>query len=116
MPGTSGMLTPFGKIEGLYFDNSKEPDDFEYDFKKDLERINEDDGYEHIGLKADDKDKYYDALDKILEFNKNIITITRKPKEERAVIQEEFRDLDSDISASADTKGSEDNDDSEKKE
>ena len=51
-----------------------------------------------------------------IEFNKNIISITRKPKEERAVIQEEFRDLDSDISASVDTKGSEDNDDSEKKE
>lgn len=113
-PGTSGILTPFGKIDGLYFDNSKEPNDFEYNFKKDLEKITSDDGYEHIGLKADNKEEYYEALDKILEFNKDIITIERKLKEEQDIIQEEFKDLDSDNPPSPDKKGNDKNDLSKK--
>ena len=114
MPGTSGILTPFGKIDGLYFDNSKEPNDFEYNFKKDLEKITSDDGYEHIGLKADNKEEYYEALDKILEFNKDIITIERKLKEEQDIIQEEFKGLDSDNPPSPDKKGNDKNDLSKK--
>ena len=57
MPGTSGVLSPFGQIEGLYFNNSSEPDDFEFNFKKDLSRVLEEEGVERIEIKADNKEE-----------------------------------------------------------
>jgi hypothetical protein len=35
-PGTSGVITPFCKTYGLYFNDSPEPEDFKYNFEKDI--------------------------------------------------------------------------------
>jgi hypothetical protein len=35
-PGTSGIITPFCKTEGLFFNANFEPEDFKYDFEKDV--------------------------------------------------------------------------------
>lgn len=111
-PGTSGILTPFGKIKGLYFDDSNEPNDFEYSIKKDIEKISENDGYEHIRIEADNQEEYYDALDEILNFNKDLIFITGKSKEQCDIVEEEFKDLDSGNSSSDNIERSDNNDDS----
>lgn len=94
MPGTSGVLSPFGKIEGLYFNDSDEPNDYEYDFKQDLEKLLSKDGVEYIKIKADNKDDYYKILDSLYEFNKNCITVSGVSNEEGTVIIEESKDLD----------------------
>lgn len=61
-PGTSGVLSAFTDMEGLYFDNSEEPDDFSYRLNKDLERIFKEKGIEYIKFDFEDKDDYYNAL------------------------------------------------------
>lgn len=94
MPGTSGVLSPFGKIEGLYFNDSDEPNDYEYDFKQDLEKLLSSDGVEYIKIKADNKEDYYKILDSLYEFNENCITVSGVSNEERTVIIEESKDLD----------------------
>ena len=56
-PGTSGILSPFGKIEGLYFNDSREPDDYEFAFKQDIEKIMKADGVKYIEITAENKEK-----------------------------------------------------------
>ena len=95
-PGTSAVLSPFGQIEGLYFNNSSEPDDFEFNFKKDLSRVLEEEGVERIEIKADNKEDYYKILDQLYEFNKGCITVSGTSKEKYTLIVEEYKDLDVD--------------------
>ena len=94
LPGPSGVLSPFGQIEGLYFNNSSEPDDFEFNFKKDLSRVLEEEGVERIEIKADNKEDYYKILDQLYEFNKGCITVSGTSKEKYTLIVEEYKDLD----------------------
>ena len=62
MPGTSGLLSPFSDIDGLYFNPEDEVDDFEYKLSQDLERIYKEKGITYIKLDFDNKDDYYKAL------------------------------------------------------
>ena len=96
LPGTSGVLSPFGKIKGLYFNESSEPDDYEYNFKQDLSRILEEEGVERIEVTADNKEDYYKILDQLAEFNKNCITVSGTSREKYTLIVEEYKDLDAD--------------------
>ena len=50
MPGTSGLLTPYGKMDGLYFDDSMEPDDFIFEFRKSIEEILKNQGVSYIAV------------------------------------------------------------------
>ena len=109
MPGTSGVLSPFGQIEGLYFNNSSEPDDFEFNFKKDLSRVLEEEGVERIEIKADNKEDYYKILDQLYEFNKGCITVSGTSKEKYTLIVEEYKDLDVDPLANEKEKKTGDN-------
>ena len=61
-PGTSGLLSPFSDMNGLYFNPEDEVDDFEYRLPKDLERIYKEKGITYIKLDFDNKDDYYKAL------------------------------------------------------
>ena len=36
MPGTSAVLTPFCKTDGLYFNGNNDPEDFKYIYDKDI--------------------------------------------------------------------------------
>ena len=100
LPGTSGVLSPFGKIEGLYFNDSNEPNDYEYNFKQDLDKLLENENVEYIKIKTENKDDYYKLLDMLTEFNKNAITVSATSRENYAVIVEEAKDLDADQNAS----------------
>lgn len=68
MPGTSGLLSPFSKIKGLYFDDSKEPDNFMYEFKKDLKRILADKGVNYVDINLDNKDDFYKVMNNLADF------------------------------------------------
>ena len=56
------MLSPFGKIDGLYFDGSDEKNNFMYEFQKDLAEIEKHQGIEYIKLDFDSENDYYNAL------------------------------------------------------
>ena len=88
MPGTSGVLSPFGKINGLYFNDSREPDEYMYNFKQDISKIMKEDGVEYIEILADSKEQYYDILDKLADFNNNNITISGTSKNKEIIIIE----------------------------
>lgn len=96
-PGTSGVLSPFGKINGLYFNESSEPDDYEFNFKQDLSKILEEEDVERIEIKANNKEDYYKILDQLAEFNKNCITVSGTSREKYTLIVEEYKDLDAEI-------------------
>lgn len=61
-PGTSGLLSPFGKISGLYFDDSDEKNNFSYEFQKDLEEIEKTRGIAYIKLDFDSENDFYNAM------------------------------------------------------
>lgn len=81
-PGTSGILTPFGKIKGLYFDNSDEPDEFMYNFKEDIKNLLKEDGVDYIDIKADNKTDYYRLLEELEDFTKDNIKISGTSRHE----------------------------------
>lgn len=75
-PGTSAVLTPFCKTNGLYFDDVKEPDSFKYEFDKALnDEFLEEHKDDPILVTPDftSKDTYYDYLEKSSKLNSSII-------------------------------------------
>ena len=56
------MLSPFGNIDGLYFDGSNEKDNFTYEFQKDLAEISKQTGIEYIKMDFDSETDFYNAL------------------------------------------------------
>lgn len=95
-PGTSGILSPFGKIEGLYFNNSSEPDDFTFDFKKDIKNIMDKDDVEYLEINCDNKKDYYKILNALVDFNEDSITVSGTSKDNFKIIVENSEDADSD--------------------
>ena len=75
-PGLSGVISPFTKMESLYFDNSDEPDGSAYELVKDLERIWDESGKPYVKLEFDNKDDYYDAIINLEKFANDNITIS----------------------------------------
>ena len=92
MPGTSGVLSPFGKINGLYFNDSREPDDYMYNFKQDISKIMKEDGVEYVEILADNKEQYYEILDKLSEFNNNITISGTSKNKEIIIIENDDKD------------------------
>ena len=95
-PGTSGLLTPFGKINGLYFSNSHEPDGFMFNFKQDVSKLMESENVEYIEIKAECKEDYYKILDELSEFTEKSLKISGTSKDPLNIIIEKPVDLDSD--------------------
>lgn len=81
-PGTSGMLSPFGKMDGLYFDDSMEPDNFIFDFKKSVEEIVKRKGVTYVSVKFDTKEDYYKAMNLLRNFNDEKIHVSSTSKED----------------------------------
>jgi len=82
-PGTSAILTPFCKTDGLYFDGINEPEEFKYNFDKDVDNY-----FTHkfnglnISPSFDSVKDYYDATLNMMEMNKNL-TVEKKKKENK---------------------------------
>ena len=85
-PGTSAILTPFCKTDGLYFDGENEPEAFKYTFDKDLKEYFES-NFNGLTISPSFKSvkEYYDANLDAIEMNKKM-SIQRKGKEEMYVI------------------------------
>lgn len=69
-PGTSGVISPFAKIDGLYFDGSDEKCDFYYNLVQDLKEYYAKSGKHCIGFTFDNERDFYDTLymlDKVVD-------------------------------------------------
>ena len=73
-PGTSGVLSPFCKMEGLHFNNDPEPDGFLFDFMTDVRDMMNKHGKEFIEVEFESPEDYYEVMNNINEFNKNNIS------------------------------------------
>lgn len=87
-PGTSGVLSPFGKIKGFYFNDENETDAFRFDYAKDLERVLTEENFEYIKINCATKEEYYALLNKLADFNENAIKINGTSREKYEVFIE----------------------------
>ena len=92
-PGTSGVLTPFGKIKGFYFDESNETDAFRFEYAKDLEHVMAEEHYEYIKIDCNTKEEYYALLNKLSEFNRGSFTVNGTSREKYEIVIENTEDM-----------------------
>lgn len=84
-PGTSFVMSPFCNIDGLYFNNDNEPDEFMFSYKNDIREYL--DTADNVIISVDgDRDQYIDTLSKCHEFTVNNISIDSVPKFESEII------------------------------
>lgn len=80
-PGATGVLTPFVKTDGLYFDSSYEKEDSIFDFQK--EAYSSCDDYSvNLFDNCDNISDLFDILEKFDEFNRRNISFVKKVRKE----------------------------------
>lgn len=75
-PGTSGLLSPFAKIDGLYFNSEDEPDDFYFQLMKDLEKKYEGTNIKFIKCDFESSKDFYKALKDMQKYADENISIS----------------------------------------
>ena len=90
------MLSPFGTIDGLYFDGSNEKDNFTYEFQKDLAEIEKEHGITYIKMDFDSENDFYNALMEMQQYAKDNVSFlgTSKTGHYEVVIESEKSDDD----------------------
>lgn len=72
-PGTSGVLTPFCKTNGLYFNDENEPESFKYEFEKSIyNEMKEKSDETIIYPDYEDSNQYFDQTEKMKKKLKTI--------------------------------------------
>ena len=92
-PGTSGILSPFSKIKGLYFNNDGEPDTMLIAFVKDVNRMLKQEGYTVLEIEFDSPDEYYDIMNYVEYFLDNEIRVYGVDRNKPTVIFEREPDM-----------------------
>lgn len=67
-PGTSGILSPFSKIDGLYFNMDGEPDSSIIEFIRDVNKVIKKNGYECLEVEFESKEEYYEVMNYVDKF------------------------------------------------
>ena len=101
----AGLLSPFGNIDGLYFDGSNEKNNFTYEFQKDLAEISKDMGINYIKMDFDSETDFYNALMEMQSYaNDNVAMYgTSKNGHYEVVIESEKSDDDDEEETDATT-------------
>ena len=95
MPGTSGVLSPYSKMDGLCFDGSPEPDNFMWLFHNAVKEVAKKRGITLITMNFDTKEDYYNALDELQGFADDRVKITTTSKaDDKSISIEPMIDLD----------------------
>ncbi len=89
-PGTSGLLSPYSKINGLYFNDKNEPDDFIIGFNQDLRTILSEDGVDFIDIELENKEDYFTMINKLDDFGKGNFKVYGTSKNKYIITVEEF--------------------------
>lgn len=85
-PGTSGVLSPFTKLKSLYFNEDNEPDDFRFDFMKEVRKVLDTEGVEYIDLVCDNKVDFYNIMDKLNAFSDKNVKAYGTSKEQYNIV------------------------------
>ena len=94
-PGTSGLLSPFAKIDGLYFSKDAEPSEFYFNLMKDLEEKWEEKGYKYIKMNFESAADFYNALYGISQYNsENIKAYGTSRDDQFEIVLNEDADMD----------------------
>ena len=81
MPGTSGLLSPFAKIDGLHFNPEEEPDDFYFRLMNDLEKKYEGTNIKFIKCDFESAQDFYQALKDMQKYTDSNISISGTSRE-----------------------------------
>lgn len=92
-PGTSGILSPFSKIKGLYFNEDGEPDNFLCDFARDINKLLKKKSSDVISVEFETKDDFYHVMNFIDTFVENNITVYSVDKDKPSVIFVKEKDM-----------------------
>ena len=88
-------MSPFAKIDGLYFDPTEEPCDFYYQLSKDLKEKFKDTNIKYIQCEFDDPRDFYKALKDMEKYTNENITISGTSRERKyEMIINEGSDID----------------------
>lgn len=71
-PGRNGLLSPWGKIKGLYFDDSMETGNFFWNLQHDLNQYFHDKGKIYIMMEFEKEEDYYSALYELQQMNEDV--------------------------------------------
>lgn len=83
-------------MDGLYFDDSMEPDDSIFDLKRAIEKVAAQKEVSFIKIEFEKKEDYYDAMNLLRNFNDEQIHVHSTSREDDlSVIVESDADLDS---------------------
>ena len=93
------MLSPFGNIDGLYFNGSDEKDNFTFEFQKDLAEIEKQNGIQYIKMDFDSENDFYNTLMEMQQYAKDNVTLygTSKDGHFEVVIETEKSDDDEEV-------------------
>lgn len=95
-PGSAALLSPWSTIEGFHFDSTPEEDNFMYEFREDLNskkwKVEDDSPYDQVRLTPDSKERYFEILNKLSEYNNEIYTFCTESDDH--LIIEETEDID----------------------
>lgn len=75
-PGTSGAISPFTRMNSLYFDDSPEPSEFYYNLVNELKEKYKKQGVHYITFEYDNPEEFYKALVSFDKFADENITIS----------------------------------------
>lgn len=91
----AGLLTPYSKMDGLYFDDSMEPDDSIFDLKRAIEKVAVQKEVSFIKIQFDKKEDYYDAMNLLRNFNdQHIHAYSSSREDDLSIVLESDADLD----------------------
>ena len=94
-PGTSGLLSPFAKIQGLYFNNEDEPDEFYYNLMKELSKKYKKEGIKFIQCEFDSANDFYTALKELQNYTLDHVQVSGTSREGRyEIVINDDTDLD----------------------
>lgn len=89
------MLSPYSKMDGLYFDDSMEPDDSIFAFKRSIEKIAEKEEVDFIKIDFETKEDYYEAMNLLRSFsNEQIHVHSTSREDDLSIVVESDADLD----------------------
>lgn len=95
-PGTSGVLSPFTKLDSFYFDKSNEPDDFRYQFRDDIKRIMEQKGVDYIDIGCENKADFYTVISTLEDMEYNNVSAWGTSNEKYVVVVDNNNQKDDD--------------------
>lgn len=76
------MLTPFGKMDGLYFDDSMEPDDTMFSLRNAVEKLAASKGVQYVRVNFHEKEDFYKAMNTFRYFSDEKIQVFMSSKED----------------------------------